>query len=917
MSNSDDTDLLLDIPPNFFSVPSDDSETSDRELSLSKSFRFKPKRQDKKKLVSDLMCNVSELANRISVLEDIEGSRYSSCGESHLPLGNSSFQNMHVFKGSTDSLSQHSFKSSSHHLGGSPPKSTRPQSLPPTPILNRYSHILEEFPKSHSLNTSPEKSKYLSKTIDSPLSRIKTSSNNQNNQNNVSESSCKRRLFSESDSHSITSAGNVLPKVDFKSCFTQSYLESKNAPHKNSLWFDANPVKHLDLPEVDRLLKEMELTEEEMENKSNSKDCLSSLPPRAETSCFLRRSHNNPLSDLNNETSLSKNKTHPEMLNMKQISNEFEGNLCSRETNCDFKKAVVPQNMAADNDFSDDSIRKSTRHFLSGTNSNDYSHSTAGGLTRGLYNVDSQNSIIEELKELDKKTQEIVANSMPHSQMNAGLCEPHLSRTLHSSDSLELLKQKLEEEYRRRQHCENLIIDLQQEVLEWRERLAVAVAIDAEKNRAIGKLETTWRRTVEHWRQLEDQRHNLAVALQTSKEERREEISELNKKVRRYELELSQALDLAAGYKLKADVAEKERASVMAVADKKNFELSAKLKDIEESNRNTQSKLLESEDKIQLLQDKLSWMEQNFSEENKLLQDSQERLGQLEAELSLAVAEKAKLLSKLKEENQLVANLKNQMEDLTATIDEKNKKEKKALEDLKTLQQNQDKLKKELRVFYQKQLESVVRDKLKEFQSQLDAAEAALKVELHTRERALAELAARQMQILTEKHKSELDKLKEETKEQQKSSEDTILELKESLELERSRRAEMARELHSVMETQWRQAINIITSQTNFPSKQEPTNEKGETTSSVHALEHGYMNQKTESKSMPDQLQKYFQMLLEKMPANKEDLNNSWLYSSFLSDDIATSAHQGEELNLNSNAKSEGNRNAKSKPPWK
>lgn len=70
---------------------------------------------------------------------------------------------------------------------------------------------------------------------------------------------------------------------------------------------------------------------------------------------------------------------------------------------------------------------------------------------------------------------------------------------------------------------------------------------------------------------------------------------------------------------------------------------------------------------------------------------------------------------------------------------------------MKTLQQNQDKLKKELRVFYQKQLESVVRDKLKEFQSQLDAAEAALKVELHTRERALAELAARQMQILTEK----------------------------------------------------------------------------------------------------------------------------------------------------------------------
>lgn len=57
----------------------------------------------------------------------------------------------------------------------------------------------------------------------------------------------------------------------------------------------------------------------------------------------------------------------------------------------------------------------------------------------------------------------------------------------------------------------------------------------------------------------------------------------------------------------------------------------------------------------------------------------------------------------------------------------------------------------ELRALYQGQLETVVKEKLQEFQSQLEAAEAALKAELHSKEKQWAEKANEQCRKLQEK----------------------------------------------------------------------------------------------------------------------------------------------------------------------
>lgn len=62
-----------------------------------------------------------------------------------------------------------------------------------------------------------------------------------------------------------------------------------------------------------------------------------------------------------------------------------------------------------------------------------------------------------------------------------------------------------------------------------------------------------------------------------------------------------------------------------------------------------------------------------------------------------------------------------------------------------------EKIKVELREYYQEQLEIVVRDKLREFQEQLDAAETSLHKELEQREHALNEMASKQVKEISEK----------------------------------------------------------------------------------------------------------------------------------------------------------------------
>jgi hypothetical protein len=72
-------------------------------------------------------------------------------------------------------------------------------------------------------------------------------------------------------------------------------------------------------------------------------------------------------------------------------------------------------------------------------------------------------------------------------------------------------------------------------------------------------------------------------------------------------------------------------------------------------------------------------------------------------------------------------------------------------EEMKQLSVQSEQMKVELREYYQEQLEVVVHDKLREFQEQLDAVETSLHRELEQRERAVTEMASKQVKQISEK----------------------------------------------------------------------------------------------------------------------------------------------------------------------
>jgi len=77
------------------------------------------------------------------------------------------------------------------------------------------------------------------------------------------------------------------------------------------------------------------------------------------------------------------------------------------------------------------------------------------------------------------------------------------------------------------QHCERLIQQLQIHLLEEQQKLAVAVQVDRCKDQAILQVQGAWNCLVQHWKELEEQRHSLASRLQREREAHQRQESEM------------------------------------------------------------------------------------------------------------------------------------------------------------------------------------------------------------------------------------------------------------------------------------------------------------------------------------------------------------------------------------------------------
>ncbi|XP_035896336.1 227 kDa spindle- and centromere-associated protein-like [Anopheles stephensi] len=367
----------------------------------------------------------------------------------------------------------------------------------------------------------------------------------------------------------------------------------------------------------------------------------------------------------------------------------------------------------------------------------------------------------------------------------------------------------LQEERLRRQHCERNIQSLHVKLLEYEEKIAVALSVDKEKVSIIANLEQETARLTGRLRDMEHKH------IETHEKLMAENVEIKNKNLF-LEKELAETLNL-----------------VRKLEDKKD-NLEAKIEHLATANRDVNDVHRQQMEDLQI---RLANSRDNERQLREQLGKQRKANEQLGAELQ---AEKQKLADSVRIRADFCAlktktdTLGKRFAEVTRENESLQEQAKHMKEQIAVHQEESKKLLKELEIqrlslkkYYQSQLEDVVSDKLKEFQKQLTTVEEELKEEAKKRERTLTERAKRQIELIDQKREQEMQLLTERYNEQESlyrlqltNSAKRIHELEDKLRTIHSRRADIAEQLHSIMENQWKQALDVLMS----PGQQTATN---------------------------------------------------------------------------------------------
>lgn len=842
MSDSDDTDILLLIPPDLFLVDSSDSELSTFE-----------DHTVERSVVNDLISHVNELDNRISEIEKKDTSTINL---------NDSIGSLSSLRSS--SLMNRDMNPASRQLGSDPSinispsrRANRFHSLPPTPSSSSYRSYVPSVSTSRTWvpnNSSPSKAfsrSYKNLSSYNPENDGKPKANNLLSEVDLFLESLKRDSASSRANREKDLLAGTLPP----------------SPQKKET---ADGVAHLQLDEVDRLLKEVEAEQKNIEARLSSHNApevrkivrkpgetIGSIPDLGfgvrdqwkDVDNFLQRERNREPIERSREpveepiitsrnlyklgdnigsipdrglgvreawaTSTSPPKVSKPMLQSESYLNSGEAPM-TRETASVLLSDSGPL------------PKQTPKVFASRRKLDLESHAKPGAPTDDVMERETATSLDSLPSSLDQAGAIRNRRAVPQStvdgpqQTDSGLApKPLLSLAelwsdgegpdVKSTGDTKLL-QKYEEERCRRQHCEQLVQALQTKLLESQQKLAVAVRVDSDKDAAISKLQGAWNSLADHWRSLEEQRHYLAKQLQDTKLSSESQLKQMHEKIERYETELSKALDLAHGYKEQSESAEHSHNLQMEQLATKAHELERRLASA------TQSQA-EAEEREEALQRQINEDHIKLTQLQQAMDEATKALSSQEADVAVLAEEKQALQTRLKEEKSRLDMQQQSRDKMRSELEETKARERTLQSELKKCSEQLETMKTELHDFYQAQLERVVRDKLKEFQSQLDAAESTLQRELESRERSVAQLAARQLQHVTEKHKLEVSLLEQKHAEELRlmqlqlaKATRQIKDLESRLAAYEKRSSTLAERLHGVMENQWREALNIISS---------------------------------------------------------------------------------------------------------
>ncbi|XP_050463068.1 serine/threonine-protein kinase dst2-like isoform X4 [Cataglyphis hispanica] len=829
MSESDDTDVLLLIPPDIFHVPSSETSSSDSP------------RADcgKTGVISELVGHMQTLESRISAIESrdnsLDVSALNNSLDSQQVYGSASYP---YYRQTLPRLSV----SQSASLQNTPVKHRKPLSVPSTPngySTQNYTNLVKNDMKSGC---------YLSTAATSNLTTTNTLTRAKHD---------TLTLYSDSFVVPSSSCGTELSHATAMSMKKESHLSLRPNDYCQQ-HTRTRIVQEMELSEVDELLQEMEATELELSKRINNSNRyqynelvhpllptqtidasnnqeketqhklgaykkLSFLPCSKEPqftdtlSAFSQKKSNNAFPDISLPYSESfqlneSNKMISEFKTWEQSAQQPTLKANGHTIENSIKNVDHLSNVSSitiDNAKSKEAMSNQNSVMKSEASTNNVHVQSKDSITDPLLHV-SESTKLPDAKPLrpaqysstehllnpcktpqhngsvhdDKSEKSVFSKSAVHVATNTDSHLRKYQRILSLSDfwethparsQEETLRIKLEEEKFRREHCEHLIQELQKRLLEQQEKVAVAVRIDNEKNVLISQFHVAWSKLKQQVAILEVEHKNSQTNLQNITEKHQSEIAKFQTQIKELEEKLSKTLDLAAGYKEKSDTTIKEKVDLLKTyADELE---SYKLLVQEAENRYEQikiefNKLLEknqqNEETLKIVQSELNKERLRGSEVRSEMSVIHKALDTCEAELTVLRQEKENLQLKLKEEINRNSILEQKNSLLLESIDDSKKAEKLAKDEIKSIVEQKEKIRAELQEVYQKQVDEVVKVKLQEFQTQLDTAESEFLEELKTRQQVIAECAARKIKDVIDKHRLEINLLEEKHKEEKR-----------------------------------------------------------------------------------------------------------------------------------------------------
>ncbi|XP_030759827.1 putative leucine-rich repeat-containing protein DDB_G0290503 isoform X2 [Sitophilus oryzae] len=383
----------------------------------------------------------------------------------------------------------------------------------------------------------------------------------------------------------------------------------------------------------------------------------------------------------------------------------------------------------------------------------------------------------------------------------------------HMTQSPSKLTQKLQEEKLRRQHCEQLISELQNKNLELQEKLAVAIQVDESKNNTIQQFQEALEKVSTRMEKLNEEKNSWDKEIMKMKNHHSIEIDSANQKIQYYEKEASKALNLAH--------ANQEKFSTL---ERKCSDLQKELETIENKFRDVQDNYKKEFDKNKVLSDIISQKELDLKENKTVLVNAREEIAQsrkaveiCQTEFTLLKDECGKLETELKASKNLIADLTDQKKKMSIDIQSYKSNEKTLKEALEQSQSKLESTKLELRNFYQGQLELIVENKRKEMQGQLDQERQKNLDEIKRKELSMAKTAANHIKEISEKCSLEIKLLEQKQQEEIRLYEIQASQYKKEIENLQTKlanlpekRAQIAKQLQKVMESHWDEALKMI-----------------------------------------------------------------------------------------------------------